>query len=382
MPVDSLIERFDAVADGDLMITRRGVAYQADMSSPVAYDEAYFDKCAGYEGKDIGDRINAGRLALVDRHAGADARLLDIGVGSGEFVRRRPHTWGFDVNPKARAWLESAGRWADDLREFGFFSFWDVLEHVPEPNRYFRRMGEGAWLFCSLPVFEDLGRIRESRHYRPDEHFYYFTRQGFVDWMALYRFELAEASDHETLAGRDSIAAFAFRRTLPGYHDTLAQYRALHAPAYGVTAELYFDAIARLVLARDPASILDYGCGRSSLAAHFWKDGGRRIARYDPAIPEFMSMPEGTFDMALCTDVLEHVRMEDVGRVLAEIRTKAASAVFTISLKPARQKLPDGRNAHVTLLTADEWLRWIADVFGRAERVPVQWDHICMVKTF
>jgi 2-polyprenyl-3-methyl-5-hydroxy-6-metoxy-1,4-benzoquinol methylase len=380
--MDELIKRFDAVPDRDLMLCRhRGVAWQKDMSHRVPYDAAYFDKCRSYEDKEIANRINAGRIALVNDHAG-QRRVLDIGVGSGEFVRKRENTFGYDINPRAVEWLKKEARWSDDLGSFDAFTFWDVLEHVDVPDHYFRHMKDGSYLFTCLPIFADLDHIRESRHYRPGEHLYYFTEQGFANWMAEYRFRLLEVRYHETDAGRDSILSFAFVRDLPGYHDTVEQYRKLHSPAYGATAYLYFEEIARQVLALNPASVLDFGCGRSDLVAHFWADGRRRVARYDPAIPAYELMPEDRFDLVLCTDVMEHIQMREVGNILRSIRKKSHRALFTISLRPARAKLPDGRNAHVTLLTKSEWLRWIGDVFGRAQELPTQWDHILMVRTW
>ena len=132
----------------------------------------------------------------------------------------------------------------------------------------------------------------------------------------------------------------------------------------------------KVVQAQKPKSILDYGCGRSDLAAFFWRDGERRIARYDPAISAYKTMPEGKFDLVFCCDVMEHIPMRGVDRVLAEVKDKGAVVLFTISTILARAKLPDGRNAHVTLLTKSEWRRWIGEAFGGAlQEFPGKWDH-------
>lgn len=215
--MDRIIAGFAAEPDGDLMLCiAEGVAWQRDMSVSAAYDETYFNKCASYEGKEIALAINTGRVALVRKHFG-DGPLLDVGIGSGEFIRERGDlTYGFDVNPKAIAWLKRRGDWSDDFEEFKAFTFWDVIEHVEEPEAYFRRMSPGSFLFTCLPIFVDLQRIRESKHYRPGEHLYYWTEKGFADWMALHRFRLLETRRFETEAGRDSILSFAFRRDLAG----------------------------------------------------------------------------------------------------------------------------------------------------------------------
>lgn len=200
------------VDDGDLvLLPDQGMAYQKDQGHLVAYDERYFDKCASYEGQEICAKINSGRVALVSRHYGRGP-MVDIGVGSGEFIRRRPMTHGIDVNVKAQEWLFTEGLWADNLANYRAFSFWDVIEHVPDISEYFSKIAVGAYLFTSLPIFSDLGRIRESKHYRPDEHLYYWTESGFVGWMGLYGFELLERTDFESKAGRESILSFAFRR--------------------------------------------------------------------------------------------------------------------------------------------------------------------------
>ena len=210
--LDRFIARMPAEQDGDLMLCEaHGVAFQADRMHAVEYGEEYFDRCAGYEGAAIADRINAARVALVERHFGT-GEVLDIGVGSGEFVRRRPNTYGFDVNPKAVAWLKANQRWSSSIGTFGAFTFWDVIEHVPDPGHYLERLAVQGCVFASIPVFESLREIRASRHYRPGEHLYYWTERGFVEWMDMHGFALLEVTDDETRAGRESIKSFAFRR--------------------------------------------------------------------------------------------------------------------------------------------------------------------------
>lgn len=210
--MDRFIKRFDAIADDDLILCREnGVAYQADMTPTAEYDEAYFGKCRSYEDKEIARAINAGRAALVAKHYGPGP-ALDIGVGSGEFVRNRPLTFGYDINPAARRWLLECGFWAEDVESFSAITMWDVVEHVPEPESYFSRIKSGARLFVSVPIFTDLDRIRESRHYRPGEHLLYFTERGFVDWMELHGFSLLERQTFEIDAGRDSIFSFALEK--------------------------------------------------------------------------------------------------------------------------------------------------------------------------
>lgn len=381
--MDRLIKRFTSKPDGDLrVIESRGIAFQEHMKPAVEYDRAYFDAYVGIAGTPIAQKLNAGRRAMVERYWGG--AVLDVGIGSGEFLDLCPEgSCGVDVNPVATDLLHRTGRHSEDVGAFKAITFWDSLEHMEAPEIYLKRVQRGAFVFVAIPIIEDLSRIRESKHYKPGEHLYYFTERGFLDWMALYGFRHLETSTHETEAGRESIGAFAFCKDLPAYDEHVAAYREMHASRhYGSSAtELHLEVAAQYVRAKQPRTILDYGCGRSDLVAHFWRDGERKIERYDPAIPKFASLPGGRFDVVLCCDVLEHVPMAGVDRVLREIKEKTGNAFFTISTKLARAKLPDGRNAHVTLLSRAEWRKWIASYFGGVRELPSRWEHDLIVTT-
>lgn len=380
--MERLIKRWNSTPDGQLSICEgHGVAYQTDMlERPVIYDATYLKKCEAYLGSEIAARVNAGRVALLQRHLGAPAAVIDVGCGTGEFMRAASGAGyimrGFDVIQDVRDKLIAAGTFADDVNLFDAVCMWDAIEHMEDPDRFLRQK-KNTFLFVSIPIFKDLAKIRESKHYRPGEHLYYWTADGFIAWIGLHGFRLIEASEHEVEAGREDIGAFAFRRDLPDYHDHIGAYKEIHSSKYyGASAtELYLQAVAGVVKELKPASIIDYGCGRSDLVAHFWLDGARKIARYDPAISAFSLMPSDVFDLVLATDVMEHIPMASVDRILTEIRVRGKVALFTISLKLARAKLPDGRNSHVTILKADEWVRWIKSVFGSVRMLESAWEH-------
>jgi len=230
--VDSLIARFPGVPDADLVICRdHGVAYQADMTAErVPYGAEYLAKVQAYEGSPIAAKAHAGRLAMMRRHLKPGASVLDWGAGSGEFVRDARAAGvtarGFDVIAETRAALAASGAYADDPTGFDALTLWDTLEHLEAPDAVLSRVSWGAAVFVSIPIFRDLARIRESRHYRPGEHLYYFTAPGFSYWMALWGFRLLEQSAHEIIAGRDSIGAFAFRRDIPGHREHRALFGA------------------------------------------------------------------------------------------------------------------------------------------------------------
>lgn len=222
--VDPIVRGFPTESDNDLMICRKhGVAYQADMTYRAApgvnaNGENYFDHYAPMEGNEVARNIHLGRVEMVNWRVGKSANVLDTGIGCGEFIKARPNTFGQDVNPKGVQWLRDNGKLREDMEAFRAFTFWDVLEHVENPDHYFRRMPDCSHLFATIPVFDDLSEIRKSKHYKPGEHLYYWTKAGFIQWMERYRFHLLERSDFEVKAGRESVRSFAFQK-MPASED-------------------------------------------------------------------------------------------------------------------------------------------------------------------
>jgi hypothetical protein len=173
------------------------------------YDESYFAKYEGYAETEIGRRLNAARLALVARHW--DGPLVDVGIGCGQFVASRPLALGYDVNPAGIAWLNGRDLWCDPYaQEVRAACFWDSLEHIADPAPLLANIRDIA--FVALPIFRDMPHALGSKHFRPDEHAWYFTERGFVAFMDAHGFRLVEVTDDETRIGREDILSFVFRR--------------------------------------------------------------------------------------------------------------------------------------------------------------------------
>lgn len=196
-----------------------GFAYQSDRS-PMAYQDCYLDKFDAYDAE-IALRVNVGRRNMVARHMAVvdwndphGWRVLDWGCGDGSFLRHACAAgldcFGYEVIPQTVSWLKKEELYADDIESFPAVTAWDVIEHLRQPHDLLVRCR--GLLFVSLPIFSDLSRIRESRHYRPGEHLWYFTDAGFVQYVEEAGFQMLERSNHEVDAGRDSIGAYAFRR--------------------------------------------------------------------------------------------------------------------------------------------------------------------------
>ena len=107
----------------------------------------------------------------------------------------------------------------------------------------------------------------------------------------------------------------------------------------------------------DPKSILDYGCGKGGTADYIESTTHFKVDRYDPGYAPYSAKPTRTYDFVYSTDVFEHIELEDVGPSIAYINSLTSRYhAHIIDLDPAKKTLPDGRNAHVTLLTQAQWL--------------------------
>lgn len=173
------------------------------------YNEQYFVRYQLLAKTELGKKLTESRMQLVARHY--DGPLVDVGIGAGQFVSSRPNTRGYDVNLEGIRWLRSRGQWADLYSQsYTALSFWDSLEHIDLPDRAIARAEK--WVFVSVPIFDSAEHVIHSRHYRKDEHIWYWTHIGLVNWFARNGFELVEHNKIESVLGRDGIGSYAFRR--------------------------------------------------------------------------------------------------------------------------------------------------------------------------
>ena len=189
-----------------------GIGWYPVEAGVEPYDQDYFDRFDRDAHTPIGRALMMARCDFVDSHY--QGALVDVGIGSGAFIERRSHqrtTWGYDVNPAGVKWLEERKLFVDPYRcPFDAMTLWDVLEHIPYYPPLLANVRK--WLFVSLPIFRDAEHVLRSKHFRPAEHCWYFTREGLVFAMKLCGFALVSESAVETELGREDIGTFAFRR--------------------------------------------------------------------------------------------------------------------------------------------------------------------------
>jgi len=173
------------------------------------YGKAYFDKYAGYEQTPLGRQLNNFRIDIVNEFF-PDAQLLDVGPGSCQFVRST-NALGYDINPHTNEYLKSIGRWAnpDLLASVDVATFWDSLEHL-ENFEILDRIKRGV--VVTLPIFKDREHALSSKHFRPDEHFHYWTDDGFVLFMASKGFKFKAKTATEQMLGREGVMTYVFSR--------------------------------------------------------------------------------------------------------------------------------------------------------------------------
>jgi hypothetical protein len=189
-----------------------GLGYYPVETGIEPYDQDYFDNFARNAETDIGRALMRARVDFVERHY--QGPLIDVGIGSGAFVelrRQQRPTLGYDVNKCGIDWLNDRNLLVDPyLVEHDAMTMWDVLEHIPEFDWLVCNVRQ--WLFLSLPIFRDAAHALASKHFKPAEHYWYFTRDGLVFAMKSCGFALVEQSTVETELGREDIGMFAFRR--------------------------------------------------------------------------------------------------------------------------------------------------------------------------
>lgn len=188
----------------------KGLGYYPVQNAAAVYDQEYFDKYVEYSKTEMGVRLERFRTRFV-RGLWAGP-VLDVGIGCGAFLLLHgPGGTGFDINPAGVAWLKERRYFQDPYSSRpDAVTLWDSFEHLGDPLALLDRVRQ--WVFMSLPIYTDREAVLKSRHYRPDEHFWYHTSWGLLRYMAEAGFEVRDVSWSETEIGRDQIASFAFKR--------------------------------------------------------------------------------------------------------------------------------------------------------------------------
>lgn len=202
-------------------------AYQVNWSNPVSYDEKYLSKIRKKE-KDnpISDKLNQYRVELVSKIN--PASLLDFGCGSRMFIRKyqksKPHVriYGYDLIPEIKKELVKFKQWLDPFSfhlagnylPLEVITFFDSLEHLINPSMVLLRIPPKGYVIVSIPIFDSLDDhyLSNHKHYRPNEHYWYFTHQGILSFFKTLGFQIVLCSNQESRIGRKDIFTYIFKR--------------------------------------------------------------------------------------------------------------------------------------------------------------------------
>lgn len=197
---------FETLSEGQLKwLPSLGVGYYEVKESP--YDQSYFNKYVSYEGSEICTELNNSRVDLVKTYS--SDYVLDIGIGSGSFIKAHGKAYGYDINPAGVAWLKERDLYMDP-KQVHAVTFWDSFEHIRNPADILNEVT--GFVFMSIPLFNGVNHILRSKHFRKDEHYWYFTQTGLVTYMSNLGFLMLESNRMESDIGREDIGSFVFKR--------------------------------------------------------------------------------------------------------------------------------------------------------------------------
>ena len=140
------------------------------------------------------------------------------------------------------------------------------------------------------------------------------------------------------------------------------QNKRLHEqrPDYGSRGHRHAQQIRELAQAMQTRDVLDYGCGKATLADALHD---LEVKNYDPAFPEWSAVPEPA-DLVVCGDVLEHIEPECLDAVLDDLQRVSKKMLYAVvATRPAAKTLPDGRNTHLIQEKMEWWLPKFWDRF-------------------
>ena len=147
----------------------------------------------------------------------------------------------------------------------------------------------------------------------------------------------------------------------------IPKYRALSDTMSGNFGGLsvlnHVDSIKRLMKDLDCHTMLDFGCGRGDAYRsphklhHTLGLPRHAVTLYDPAFRPSSTLPKGTYDLVVCSDVLEHIPEDEVPEFVMRLFTYSRKAVWaSVCCRPAKKTFPDTDiNMHVTVHPFDWW---------------------------
>ena len=143
------------------------------------------------------------------------------------------------------------------------------------------------------------------------------------------------------------------------YKKQLEQYHTEHKN-WGSGPRAQISRLGKFFHDNNVLEVVDYGCGKATNMKFIFPI---KIHSYDPGVPTWSADPPCA-PYLICMDVLEHIEPELLEDVLQHIDSKfTRKALLGISMSPAKETLPDGRNAHLIQKPVGWWLERLQKYF-------------------
>lgn len=208
-----------------MKIEINGIRHERDATTGFVHqiDRQPFEYTSDYaESQSTNIEMSYLRLGVIAREMGfealTDSRVLELGPGTGcmmEVMRRHCLSVdGFDIAPTDHVTIDQ-----DEARRrhWDLLIACDVIEHMPDINSIFDYTFD--WAYISTPCRpDDIDLLANWRHFRPNEHLWYFTRDELSRWFDAKGYEVKYAGHVEDLIRprwdreKPNISSFVIRR--------------------------------------------------------------------------------------------------------------------------------------------------------------------------
>jgi len=168
-------------------------------------------------------------------------------------------------------------------------------------------------------------------------------------------------------------------------NDLLEEYKKLHAdnPGYGTQGLATRPGVRLTIDYLKPKTVLDYGCGKGRLIKELAQCYPHiEFYGYDPAIPEYDTLPIEKADLVINTDVLEHIPEGTLPSVVAQIASISENVFFILHHALAGNVLPNGENAHCTVKPPQWYYELFCKHFQSPYPLPGRSHELSAVITF
>lgn len=191
-------------------------AFVEHWKTSIKYDDSYFLEFKKRALSEMGRKLYLFRKAYVECFS-KEGKILDYGTGYGDLVYKDVSgRWvGFDVMKETQQRLGSKflnSSW----ESFSNICLFDVFEHFDQPSKFLNQVKSGCRLFVTIPLWngnwDKLSEIENWKHWKPGEHFFYASLNGFIEFFEKSKFNIIDYNKIESSLGREDCYTFCFSK--------------------------------------------------------------------------------------------------------------------------------------------------------------------------